>query len=71
MILNLEQLPAREMSSLVGQAAHYREADRKNEDAEDNYREYSWGQILRSRNSKLHRKRGQHTGGKTARYGRS
>jgi hypothetical protein len=41
--------PAREMSSLFRQPAHYREADRKNQDAKNNYREYGWGQILRPR----------------------
>jgi hypothetical protein len=57
------------MSSSIGQAAHYREADRKNEDAKNNHREYGWCQILRPRNPVLHRKRSQHSGGKTARYG--
>jgi hypothetical protein len=34
---------------LVGQTAHYRQADRKNEDAQNNHREYDRGQILRPR----------------------
>jgi hypothetical protein len=51
----------------LGQPARYREADCKNEDAEDNHREYGRGEILHSRNPELHRKRRQHAGGKTAR----
>ena len=46
---------------LVGQPSHYREADRKYEDAEDHHREYARGQTFRSRNSGLYRKRRQHT----------